>query len=112
MNYISVIGISAAVLTTLANIPQTYKIIKEKNTEGVSAYTYTLLLFGTSLWTIYGILNGDWPIIIANSISVLTCLIILFLNFTSNKAIEKIHEAILPEEIKKEVRDKECEDSR
>lgn len=105
MDYIYIIGIVAAVFTTLANIPQTYKIIKEKNTEGVSTYTYTILLIGNMLWVTYGILKTDWPIIIANGITVITCLIILSLNFTSQKVIEAIHEKVLPEEVKKEIRD-------
>lgn len=105
MNYINLLGTVVAILTTLANIPQTYKIIKEKSTEGVSAYTYTMLLIGTGLWAIYGAFNNDWPVILANGITALTCLIILILNFTSPKVIEIVHETILPEEIKKEVRE-------
>lgn len=106
MDYVQLIGLGAAVFTTLANIPQTYKIIRDKNTEGVSTITYAVLLVGNALWVTYGILKTDWPIIIANSITVVTCLIILVLNFTSKKFISVIHETVLPEGVKKEARKK------
>jgi MtN3 and saliva related transmembrane protein len=104
MDYIQLVGIGAAVLTTLASIPQAYKIIKEKNTEGVSTYTYSVLMTGTSLWVVYGIMNHDWPVIVANAITALVSLIIILLNLTSRKVIKRIHEAILPREIKKKQR--------
>jgi len=108
MDYIQLVGVGAAVLTTIANIPQTYKIIKEKNTEGISPYTYTILLTGTALWMIYGILNDDWPIIVGNGITVTTCIMILALYFMSNKVIKKIHDTVLPDTIKKKVRNKKA----
>lgn len=96
MNYITIIGLTAATLITVANIPQTYKIIKEKDTKNISATTYVLLLLGNALWLTYGILNVDWPIIVGNSISVVTCLIILLLNFTSHKTMNAIHKKVIP----------------
>lgn len=104
MDYIQIIGLAAAFFTTLANIPQTYKIIKEKNTDGISSTTYTILLLGNALWLTYGILNTDWPLIIANSITVATCITILALNFSSAKTMGIIHEKILPEAVKKEAK--------
>ena len=79
MNYVSIIGILAAFFTMLANIPQAYKIIKEKKTAGVSSYTYSILIIGNGLWLTYGILQKDWPLLVANSITLLTCCIILAL---------------------------------
>ncbi|MCF6133240.1 SemiSWEET family sugar transporter [Flavobacterium wongokense] len=104
MEAIEITGYLAAALTTAANIPQTYIIIKEKSTAHVSVTTYSLLLLGTALWVVYGIVQMDWPIIIANSISALTSLIILILNFTSQRTINKIHKSVLPQSIKDEVK--------
>lgn len=93
-------GISAALLTTLAIIPQTYKIIKDKNTEGISTHTCTMLLLGTLFWVIYRITNSDLSILLANGITALTCTIILTLNFASPKVIKKVREKVLPEQVK------------
>ncbi|RKS19033.1 MtN3 and saliva related transmembrane protein [Flavobacterium endophyticum] len=94
METTSIIGILAAFFTTIANFPQAYKIIKEKTSKGVSANTYLVLLTGTSLWVIYGILQSDWPLIIANAISSLISMIILFLSWISDKKIKGIHKAL------------------
>ncbi|WP_348822216.1 SemiSWEET family sugar transporter [Flavobacterium aestuarii] len=96
------IGILAAIFTTMANIPQTYVIIREQSTEHVSVTTYFILLTGTLLWVYYGILKNDWPIILTNAFTSITSIIIILLNFSSKKVIRKIHQAILPEKIQKE----------
>jgi len=102
METTTIIGITAAILTTIANLPQVYKIIKERSTKGVSATMYFILLAGVAGWVIYGVLREDWPMIIANSISTLLCIIILTLHFTSQKNVDKVHEKVLPEDVKKE----------
>ena len=98
MDYIQIIGLSAAVLTTAANIPQTYKIIKTKSTKDISTVTYGMLLIGFAMWVAYGILREDYPVLIANSISVLVCSTILFLKFCTAEALDKISEKVTPDE--------------
>ncbi len=73
MDYIQVIGFTAAALITLANVPQAIKIIRTKSTKGISSWSYGILFFGNIAWLIYGIMKGDWPIIISNAISTLLC---------------------------------------
>lgn len=98
MDYVQIIGLLAALLTTIANIPQTYKIIKTKSTKDISTITYSILLTGLLLWIVYGILRQDYPVLIANSVSALVCSIILFLKFSSKHFIEKIKSKIAPDE--------------
>jgi MtN3 and saliva related transmembrane protein len=104
MDAIEIIGYLAAAFTTAANIPQTYIIIREKSTEHISVITYGMLFLGTALWVTYGIIKLDWPIVIANGISALSSLVIILLNFTSQKTINKIHKSVIPESIKKEIK--------
>ena len=104
METTQLIGLFAAIFTTAANIPQTYIIIREKSTEHISVTTYGMLFLGTSLWVIYGIIKTDWPIIAANSISTVISLIIILLNFTSQKTINKVHKTIIPKKIKAEIK--------
>lgn len=94
MDYIQIIGLSAAVLTTAANIPQTYRIIKTKSTKDISTVTYSMLLIGFMLWVAYGVLRKDYPVLIANGISVLVSSTILFLKFSSKAVLEKINEKV------------------
>lgn len=101
MDAIQIVGLFAAALTTAANLPQAYIIIREKSTQHISSVTYSLLLLGTGCWAAYGIAKSDWPILIANAISVLTCTVILVLKFTSKKVMDKVNESVLPKGIKK-----------
>jgi len=71
MDYIEVIGIFAGIFTTVAAVPQIVKAWKSKKVEDVSPWMFCVLILGVSLWTVYGILKMDWPIIVTNGISVL-----------------------------------------
>ena len=86
MDYIEIIGITAAIITTAANVPQAIKIIKTKSTESISTVTYALLLTGFILWLFYGIRKEDLPIILANAISAILAIIILYMKLTAKKS--------------------------
>lgn len=74
----NIIGYVAAFLTTVAFLPQTIKVIYTKDTKSLSLIGYSLFFVGVLLWEIYGILNEQYPIIIANIITAILTFIILF----------------------------------
>jgi len=96
MDYIQLLGYLAALLTTVANFPQTYKIIKTKSTKDISLFTYLILTAGCSLWLVYGIFKNDIPLIIANGISTAICILILILKTFSKKQLENLNEKVVP----------------
>lgn len=65
------IGYMAAFLGTICWLPQLYKIWKTKETKDLSLWTNLLFFLALSLWLAYGFLLGAWPIIVANTISLL-----------------------------------------
>ena len=71
MNITDWIGSAAATLTTTSFIPQAWKIWRTRHTADISLGMYALFTFGIALWLAYGILLERWPIIIANSITLL-----------------------------------------
>ncbi len=71
MQSTDLIGSAAAVLTTTAFIPQVWQIWKTRHTHDISLGMYIAFTGGIALWLVYGILLGSWPIIIANSITLL-----------------------------------------
>jgi len=79
MNWLTLIGLSAAVLTTSAFVPQIIKTWKVKETKDISFGMYLIFVIGIVLWLIYGILWKDLPLIIANSVSLLFSLAILIM---------------------------------
>ena len=94
MDYIQILGLAAAIFTTAANIPQTLKIIKTKSTKSISTITYIMLLVGFLLWITYGFMRDDLPIILANIISAVISITILFLKHTSKEVLDTIHETV------------------
>ena len=63
------IGILAAILTTTAFAPQAIKAWTTRSMGDVSLAMFLMLVSGIVLWLVYGILIGDLPLIVANSIT-------------------------------------------
>jgi MtN3 and saliva related transmembrane protein len=82
MTLITLLGLSAAILTTGAYIPQAYKTIKTKSTSGLSLSTFLMLFLGTILWFLYGLYIKDLPVILANGITATLSGIIFYLKVT------------------------------
>jgi MtN3 and saliva related transmembrane protein len=76
-----ILGLVAASLTTLAYIPQVVKTWKSKSSKDLSLKMLLTFCIGVSLWLIYGILEKDTPIIIANSVTLLLAFTLLFFKF-------------------------------
>ncbi|WP_243835445.1 SemiSWEET family sugar transporter [Maribacter spongiicola] len=73
------IGILAGIFTTIAAVPQIYRAWKTKKIEDVSPKMFLILTIGVLLWTVYGIMKKDVPIILTNGISTLLNSTMLFL---------------------------------
>ena len=65
------IGSAAATLTTISFIPQAWKVWRSRHTADISLGMYSLFTLGVALWLWYGLLMESWPIIAANSITLL-----------------------------------------
>jgi MtN3 and saliva related transmembrane protein len=78
MYAITVVGLIAALFTTVSLVPQLIKIYKTKSTRDISTGMFMLFCGGVFLWFVYGVLVNDFPIIIANSLAFIQALIILF----------------------------------
>ena len=72
-------GYAAAILTTVAFVPQTLKSWRTRDLSGVSLPMYSLFTAGVACWLAYGILLGSWPIIAANTITLALAGIVLVL---------------------------------
>lgn len=80
MNMINpnIIGSIAAVLTTVAFLPQALHSWKTRDLSGISLPMYSLFSLGVACWLVYGLMITSWPIIIANGTTlVLACAVLL-----------------------------------
>jgi MtN3 and saliva related transmembrane protein len=73
------IGYTAAVLTTVAYVPQAIKIYKTKKTNDISMGMFILISTGVLLWLVYGIIIGSIPMILANFITFILSLYIFIM---------------------------------
>jgi MtN3 and saliva related transmembrane protein len=67
----TVLGLAAAALTTVANVPQVWKAWRSGETRDISLAMTLILAAGLGLWTVYGVLQDDAVIVIANAIAML-----------------------------------------
>lgn len=66
---ITVLGLLAAICTTVAFIPQVIKNWKTRSAGDLSFGTFGLFTVGLSLWLAYGIVIGNLPIILSNVVT-------------------------------------------
>jgi MtN3 and saliva related transmembrane protein len=78
MNYLDIIGLTAAFLGAISFFPQVLKVLKTKSTKDISREMFLLLTGSIVLWLVYGVLLHNIPIIIANFFGLIQVLIILF----------------------------------
>lgn len=79
MNFITILGLSAAMLTTVAFLPQVLQTWRTKSAKDVSYLMLITFMSGLFLWLIYGIYLQAWPIILANSTTLALNFVILWL---------------------------------
>jgi len=63
------LGIIAGVLCTASFIPQVVQIAKTKNTKSLSLITFSMFTAGVAVWLLYGMVIHEWPVIIANAVT-------------------------------------------
>ena len=74
---IKYIGFFAAFCTTFAFLPQAIKVYKTKSTKDISLYMFLIFTIGVLSWLIYGLIINDWPVILANAVTLILSFFIL-----------------------------------
>ncbi len=69
MNYLDLLGMIAGALTTFAYIPQVIKTWKTGSAHDISFLMLLTMATGVFLWSMYGIYINSFPVIIANSVT-------------------------------------------
>jgi MtN3 and saliva related transmembrane protein len=79
MDTITIIGLVAGTLTTIAFVPQLTKTWKSKSAQDISLGMFLLFCSGVLLWLIYGVLIDALPVILANTVTLILSGAILIL---------------------------------
>ena len=67
----------AATLTTVAFVPQAIHIIRYKETRAISLQMYVVFATGVAFWLLFGLMIWNWPMIVANIITLALALTII-----------------------------------
>ncbi|MES2889162.1 MAG: SemiSWEET transporter [Pseudomonadota bacterium] len=65
------LGYVAAALTTAAFVPQAWLTFRTRDVRGISLSMYSVFTAGVALWLGYGLLLGAWPLILANTVTLI-----------------------------------------
>ena len=79
------IGFVAAFLTTSAFLPQVYKTWKTKDVSALSLPMLSMFFFGLVLWLVYGFLKNSPSMIIANGITIISSVFLIYFKIKFSK---------------------------
>jgi MtN3 and saliva related transmembrane protein len=68
IDFITIIGLFAAFLTTISLFPQIVKVWKTKSVKDISIGMFLLMFGSVSIWLIYGLMLNDLPLIASNTL--------------------------------------------
>ena len=71
------IGYLAAGLTTASFSPQAVKTLRSGDTRAISLGMYAMFTSGVALWSLYGVLVNDGPVLAANLITLVPAAVVL-----------------------------------
>lgn len=77
MDWVMLLGSAAAIVTTIAFLPQVVKVIRTRQTKDISLGMYVVISIGLLLWFTYGIITVNYPIIFANGAAFCLSLLVL-----------------------------------
>ncbi len=81
INPTEILGLAAALLTTTAFLPQVYKTWKTKSTDSLSLTMLLIFVSGVLCWLVYGFLIDSFPIILANFITAISGIVLLYFKY-------------------------------
>ncbi len=77
-DFVELLGLIAAILTTAAFLPQVYKTWKTKSTDSLSLSMLLIFVSGVLSWLVYGFLIDSFPIILANFVTAISGILLLY----------------------------------
>ncbi len=93
----SVIGGLAAAASTSSFAPQAWKIIKTRETKGISVAMYGITVVGFALWLAYGLMLEKWPLIFTNGVCLLLSAFILAMKILPSRTRYAVADTLDPD---------------
>ncbi len=91
---IQIVGILAAIASTASFAPQAWRIIATRDVEGISKGMYTLTVAAFALWLGYGVMLGDFALIVPNALCLAMSAFILTMVMLPGRKREAVADTI------------------
>ena len=91
MTFVELFGFVAAFLTSASFLPQAIMVIRTRQTDGLSLIMYSMFTLGVAMWLGYGLFTRAWPLVIANSVTLLFAGTILSIVIQNKIRRSRIH---------------------
>jgi MtN3 and saliva related transmembrane protein len=69
MPFVTIVGMIAGVLTTVAFLPQVLRTWRTRSTADISLVMFLIYVTGIVLWLVYGLMLNDLPLIASNAVT-------------------------------------------
>ncbi len=69
MPFVTLVGLLAGILTTVAFLPQVIRTWKTRSTRDISLGMFSIYVTGIFVWLVYGLMLGDLPLIASNAVT-------------------------------------------
>lgn len=96
VNLATLLGFLAAICSTVSFAPQAWKIIRSRRTQDISTRMYVVTVTGFALWLAYGIVLGEWPLMLSNAFCLLLSGFILVMKLSPQRVKEEIADTVDP----------------
>lgn len=91
-----IVGYLASVCSMTSFVPQAWKIIKTRDTAAISKRMYAITVVGFALWSIFGVMRAEWPIILTNTVCFCLSTFILIMKILPSRQRESIASQLEP----------------
>jgi MtN3 and saliva related transmembrane protein len=95
---VTLIGYLASICSMSSFTPQAWKIIKTRDTSGISAPMYAITVLGFAFWLAFGIMKAEWPIIITNGVCLLLSAFIFMMTVLPRADKDAVAKAFHPDD--------------
>ncbi len=99
MDAVTIVGLLAALASMTSFSTQAWKIIKSGNSDGLSAVAYSITVLAFALWIAYGVMLGQWPLIVSNGVCLILSGFILVMTMLPRRETQEVAAKLDPSPI-------------
>ncbi|HVZ16606.1 MAG TPA: SemiSWEET transporter [Terriglobales bacterium] len=89
----AVIGYAAGFCTTISFVPQVVRAWRTRHADDIAWGWLIIFEVGLGLWLTYGVIVHNWPMILANSVTLTLCTMLIVMKYRFAKSAPKLAQA-------------------